>query len=1302
MATIILQAAGAALGGLFGSVGATIGTAAGALAGYALDKSWLTPGRTLEGPRLAEQKPFTAEEGATLPRAYGSVRVSGTLIWATRFVEKKTTRRQGGKGGGAKSTEYSYYANAAFALCEGEIACVRRIWADGREIDQEKFNIRVYRGTEDQLADPLIAVKQGSGNAPAYRGTAYVVVERMPIDDYGDRLPQMQFEVLRPVGLLHRKVRAVTLIPGSTEYGLSPGLVTRKVRRGETMELNRHVLHAGSDMAASLDELQALCPALEHVALVVSWFGTDLRAGSCQVVPGVATRDANGLSDTWEVSGTSRAGARLLSTVDGKPAFGGTPGDRSVMDAIRAIKARGLKVTLYPFVMMDVPPGNSLPDPYGGSAQGTYPWRGRITVQPAPGRPGTPDKTPAARTAVQAFCGTAAVGAFDAEDDTIAFSGSGWGYRRMVLHYAQLAKAAGGVNAFLLGSELRGLSTLRDGAGAFPFVEALCQLAADVRGVLGSAAKITYGADWTEYFGHHPADGSGDVLFHLDALWAHPAIDAVGIDNYMPLADWRDGDYAGGNPDGAASPADPKALRDAIAGGEGFSWFYPSDAARAGRVREAIADGAYGKPWVFRFKDLKSWWSNAHRNRIGGVEQSTPTAWVPQSKPFWFTELGCPAIDKGPNQPNVFADPKSSESAIPYFSHGGRSDLGQRRFLEAHLRWWDAADEAFLPDANPVSSLTAERMVDLSRLYLWAWDARPFPAFPSCTDQWSDGGNWQFGHWLNGRLEAPAAGDLINAILADHGLPPADVDDAEGSVQGFLAEPAAARDAIEPILQVFGLDMGESGGRFMVRAQSSGGSVVEFPDWIAAGKAAARTSERQPDHDLPAEVSLDFRDVFQEYQSASVRSVRLQPGGRRQEQQRFPGALDKDAAQALAEDWLRRRWAARETLEFSLAPQATVEPGALIRLPARSDALFRVTEVEKGLTSKVKARRHAQAVPVPWRPAVLRPPAERSRASSGAPLMLLLDLPSTGGNRPAEEQFRVALWKKPWAPQLLYASPGGSGFSLRAAIAQAANAGALADPLAPGKGSGRMSFGDALKLELFDGEAASVDRLALLSGANALAVRSAAGAWEVIQFERAEEVALGVFRLSNLLRGQLGTEDAMDAGAPAGADAVLLDEAVVPTGLLPSETGLTLNWKAGGAGQDFSDRWFTTESAAGGLRGKLPLAPVHLRAKPDGAGGIAFTWVRRGRIDADSWEGADIPLGEETEQYFVEVAAAGWPVVRRATCAAANWTYPAVALAFDFFLLTPAFLDVTVRQRGTGVGWGLPARRRFATAGLLS
>ncbi len=81
-----------------------------------------------------------------------------------------------------------------------------------------------------------------------------------------------------------------------------------------------------------------------------------------------------------------------------------------------------------------------------------------------------------------------------------------------------------------------------------------------------------YAADWSEYFGHQPPDGTGDVHFHLDPLWASDAIDAIGIDVYWPLADWRDGrehlDYQAGT----RTIYDLGYLSGNLRGGEGFDW----------------------------------------------------------------------------------------------------------------------------------------------------------------------------------------------------------------------------------------------------------------------------------------------------------------------------------------------------------------------------------------------------------------------------------------------------------------------------------------------------------------------------------------------------------------------------------------------------------------------------------------------------------------------------------------------------------------------------------------------------------
>ena len=241
------------------------------------------------------------------------------------------------------------------------------------------------------------------------------------------------------------------------------------------------------------------------------------------------------------------------------------------------------------------------------------------------------------------------------------------------------------------------------------------------------------------------------MYFHLDPLWADAEIDFVGIDHYHPLTDWRD---EPGHVDEASgrSPYDPAYLRSNVRGGEGFDWYYASAADRAAQMRTPITDGAYGKALGVPLQGHRSLvGERALRpaGRRGGGDRRPPGC--RRAKPIWLTELGCPAVDKGANQPNVFFDPKSAQSALPYFSSGARDDAQQRAYVDAYQRFFDA-DHPDFDGSNPVSPVYGGRMVDPAHLHLWAWDARPYPYFPDLADVWSDGANWERGHWLNGRL----------------------------------------------------------------------------------------------------------------------------------------------------------------------------------------------------------------------------------------------------------------------------------------------------------------------------------------------------------------------------------------------------------------------------------------------------------------------------------------------------------------------------------------------------------------------
>jgi hypothetical protein len=1279
MAALLLSVAGAAVGGaVFGPIGAIAGRIAGAIAGNVIDHSLLAGTRQAQGPRLADLDVMASTEGAPIPRVYGRARLSGQVIWATRLEEVISTRNEsaGGKGFGGPSvstTTYSYFTNIAVGLCEGPIGAVRRVWADGKPLDLETLIMRVYTGAEDQTSDPLILAKEG-GNAPAYRGLAYIVFERLPLEKFGNRIPQLSFEIVRPVGALENMLRAVALIPGATEFGYEPATVVQVLGPGQSAPENRHVSFAPSDIEASLDELQAVCPHIERVAIVAAWFGSDLRAAQCTLKPGVDSAIKQTHGATWSVTGVTRSSAYLVSTVDGRPAFGGTPSDDSVVHLISELKVRGLKITLYPFVMMDIPAGNSLPDPWTGAAsQPSYPWRGRITCNPAPGQAGSPDGAAAAATQIDTFFGVG--------------DPSAWSYRRMVLHYASLAAGAGGVDAFLIGSELKGLTRVRSASGVYPAVARLAELAADVKAIVGSGTLITYGADWTEYAAHVVDPAAQEVRFPLDALWASSAIGAVGIDYYAPLADWRDG-ASHLDRSLAASTYERAYLAGNLARGDAYDWFYAGAAARNAQTRTPISDGL-GKPWIFRAKDVWNFWANAHYERVGGVELAAPTAWTPQGKPIWLTEIGCPAVDKGANQPSVFPDAKSADSGLPYFSNGRRDDLIQRRYLEAALTSFDPALGASTA-MNPVSGVYGGRMIDASAIHAWSWDARPYPVFPAAADVWSDGANWEKGHWLTGRLGSAPLDALVATILSDAGIADCDSKALGEGPDGYVIDrPMMPRAAIEPLASAYAFDAAEDGGvlRFRPRGGAPRAELVE-DDLVLPEAAAALQLVRAQETELPREVSIGFTDAAADYRRAAVMSRRLVGGSARAAHADLAIITTDAQAKRRAEIWLQDLWAGREQASFALPlSRLAFSPGEIIAVTANGRRrLLELREIVDTTERRISARSiDPEVFDLPLGQASRATPA--LPAAIGPVHVLPLELPTLRGEEPPVLS-RLAIFADPWpGPVAVWRSDDGLSFT-RAALALApAIAGETLDVL-PGGPASRFDRVHSVRVKLYGGALASVADALLLGGANAAAVQRPDGAWEVLQFANAELVAERTYKLSRLLRGQAGSEWAISASLPAGAPFVVLDEHIVPVARGLDALGRTLQLRIVAADRNHGDAAAVALAVTPGATALWPLSPVHLRAAR-GAGGVSISWTRRTRIDGDSWDAIEAPLGEASESYAVDILS-GAIVKRTLTTATPSVLYAAADEIADFGS-QQTILSVRAVQLSAAAGRGIAA-----------
>ena len=1324
MATLVLGAVGTAAGGAIGGSvlgvsAATIGGFVGSSAGSFLDSSiisMLQPGQRVEGQRLENLQVTTAVEGTVIPRPMGRYRVGGNIIWATDFREEVTEDTQGGGkgGGGPKVTTvtYRYYASFAVALGEGVIPNIGRIWADGKPMDLQAVTWRYYPGSETQNADPFIAARMGADSTPAYRGVAYLVFEDLLLEKYGNRLPQISVEVIRPIAeddTLEGQLRAITMIPGSGEYVYSTEVVKASGVAGNGESVHAQVGRA--DILESLDLLFASAPNLESASLVVSWFGNDLRCGQCEVKPGIETADKS-TNVPWSVNGVPRASAYVVSQDgDGRPVYGGTPTDTSVVQAIQEMKARGLRVTFYPFLLMDVPSGNALPDPYSDNAatsgQPAFPWRGRITCSPAAGYTGTVDQTATAATQVDAFFGAAAVGDFSVSGETVSWTGGAdWGFRRMILHYAHLCTAAGGVDAFIIGSEMRGLTGVRSDASTFPAVAELVALAGDVRSILGSGPQISYAADWSEYFGHQPADGSGDVYFHLDPLWADADIDFIGIDNYMPVSDWRDGfDHI--DAQSWRSIYERAYLQANIEGGEGFDWYYASDADRIAQVRTPITDGT-GKPWVFRYKDLRSWWSEQHFNRPGGTESGSPTDWVPESKPIRFTEFGSPAVDRGPNQPNVFVDPKSSESQAPYFSRGWRDDAAQRAHLEAVLGYWgDLAN-------NPASSSYAGRMIDMSEAAAWTWDARPYPFFPAREDAWSDGENWRLGHWLTGRLGSLSLPGLVRHLCERAGMPASQIDVSGlwGAVEGLSSATIdSPRAQIDMLARHFGFDATESGGMIVFTMRGAAPTVtVTIDDLVDGGDSGEPLQlERAQETELPQILKWAFGREDEEYDPTQVEARRSIAASTRVQSESFPMAIPPEEGERRCRRALQEAWGGRETTSFSLPPSRMALDACNVVSISHDGRTydFQIMSLADADSRRIEGvRRDRLAYDLP-------PGAPRDKPVLPTPTIFgeldirFMDLPQLPSQQPAHRPF-IGIYTAPWPGEIsVRQSPDISSFDGLTEVTTPGVYGETLDSL----GSGPLDVWDdanTVTVQLESGSLQSVTDIELLSGANAFAIETAPGEYEIVQAANAALVATNTYELSRLLRGQRGTEAQMVGNLPAGAAVIKLDTiAALP--LTPTDVGIEYNYAFQGGNLP---GYFDILGVASGTsieftatgRGLQPFSPCNVRQPyltERTPGDLEITWIRRSRsLEADSWEIAEVPLAEEPvsgisaavlEAYQVDIMD-GSTVLRTLSTDAPAVTYTSAEQIADFGAeMAPGdTLEVRIYQLSQTYGRGAP------------
>ena len=590
---------------------------------------------------------------------------------------------------------------------------------------------------------------------------------------------------------------------------------------------------------------------------------------------------------------------------------------------------------------------------------------------------------------------------------------------------------------------------------------------------------------------------------------------------------------------------------------------------------------------------------------------------------------------------------------MPHFSNGLRDDLNQFQYLRAISGYWTN------PANNPVSEVYAKPMIDMDHACVWAWDARPFPFFPNLKKVWSDGENYLRGHWITGRMSAYRLASVVDEVCTAAGLTNCNTDDLHGLVPGYLVEQVAQpRSILQPLMLKHGADAVERGGELSFRLRDGKANHDIVPDETVRDAQTGATIEevRSNDMELSGCVRLRFIEAGADFEVVAEEAAIPGDNAQGVSTSELPLLMTRAEARQTAERWLAEARVATDSATLTL-PRSRLEVGAgdVITLPEEGGkGLFRVDRVEMmAHAQKIEAVR---IEPETYRklPYEERLGGARSFTVPGLVTPFYMDLPLMTGKE-VPHAPHIAVMADPWpGSAALYSSSEDTGYTLDQILALRTPVGLTQAPLLPVQ-SGVVDRGLGLGITMLHGTLESISADKLLGGGNLCAIGDGTpDGWELMQFRDATLVEKNTYRIEHRLRGQMGTE--VDQVWPAGSFLVRLDGSPRQINLTVDQLGLKRFYRVGPASQSFDSSTYNRASLAFNGAGLRPLSPVHLRLSGRLGERREATWIRRTRTGGDTWQGVDVPLSEETEQYLVRVRQ-GASILRETFVTGPQWAY---------------------------------------------
>lgn len=535
----------------------------------------------------------------------------------------------------------------------------------------------------------------------------------------------------------------------------------------------------------------------------------------------------------------------------------------------------------------------------------------------------------------------------------------------------------------------------------------------------------------------------------------------------------------------------------------------------------------------------------------------------------------------------------------------------------------------------------------------------------------------------------------MDPMLVSYGKTP------EQDVRGYvLNSPTNADAALQPLALCFNFDIAEQGGGLRLIERGLAPRAVIPVDDLGGRAPSDNTTEplhwtESKETDLPRQSVLSFIDPRFDFQINSTTAIRTAGTSNNDLTTQVQITLEAPEARAINDRLLWEAWNARNTATGAVTdrwlsllaggvylvetPAGGLEPLRILTRTRGANGVLQF-EASREYTELYRSTAPGQAARLP--PNDVQGPGITAMVAIDCPI--LRDADDDTGFYIVADGFGAG-WR---GADILRSTDGGTSYVEVNTIGSGSFIGTITGTL----GDGPVDFwdrGSVITVTLDNDQNAleTLSELAVLNGGNGCWVGPASGeGGEVLQFATAVEVSPGVWELSDLLRGRLGTEYAVASHGASELFVLLGPPDLIRPDFGPSDWNKTrlykpvslLDVEADTASQSFTN---TGE-------GKRPYSVVHIAGVRDGSHNLTLSWLRRSRLRQPGLGNGLVPLGESVESYEIDILNPSQTAVARTIAAAApTAAYSAADQATDGYSAgAPVHLNIyqisDVRGRG--------------------